>query len=82
MPCLSQWVANSKHTSSEEALAHRCVEVVYITTLLRDGYGFPEHSRNVTFALESDGMEVGRPKGVACVSFLLVWQWVFGSLGV
>lgn len=29
-----------------------------MTTLLRDGYGFSEHSRDVTFALESDGMEV------------------------
>lgn len=29
-----------------------------MTTLLRDGYGFPEHSRNVTFALETNGMEV------------------------
>lgn len=29
-----------------------------MTTLLRDGYGFEEHSRNVTFALESEGMEV------------------------
>lgn len=45
------------HTS-EEGLPHRCVEVVYMTTLLRDGYGFPEHSRNVTYALEADGMEV------------------------
>ena len=45
-------------TGSAEGLAHRCVEVVYMTTLLRDGYGFPEHSRNVTYALKSDGMEV------------------------
>ena len=44
--------------TSEEGLPHRCVEVVYMTTLLRDGYGFPEHSRNVTYALEADGMEV------------------------
>ncbi|CAM9919922.1 unnamed protein product, partial [Ectocarpus sp. 13 AM-2016] len=45
-------------STSEEGLPHRCVEVVYMTTLLRDGYGFPEHSRNVTYALEADGMEV------------------------
>ncbi|CAN0526712.1 unnamed protein product, partial [Ectocarpus sp. 8 AP-2014] len=44
--------------TSEEGLPHRCVEVVYMTTLLRDAYGFPEHSRNVTYALEADGMEV------------------------
>lgn len=34
-----------------------------MTTLLRDGYGFSEHSRDVTFALEADGMEVGRGRG-------------------
>ena len=49
-------------TGSVEGLAHRCVEVVYMTTLLRDGYGFPEHSRDVTYALESDGMEVSSPR--------------------
>lgn len=52
--------------SSREGLAHRCVEVVYMTTLLRDGYGFPEHSRNVTFALEAAGMEVRIEAGAAC----------------
>lgn len=50
---------DSLFDTSEEGLPHRCVEVVYMTTLLRDGYGFPENSRNVTFALEADGMEVG-----------------------
>ncbi|CBJ49083.1 conserved unknown protein [Ectocarpus siliculosus] len=44
-------------STSEEGLPHRCVEVVYMTTLLRDGYGFPEHSRNVAYALEAGGME-------------------------
>ena len=47
-------------STSEEGLPHRCIEVVYMITLLRDGYGFPEHSRNVTYALEADGMEVRR----------------------
>ncbi|CAN0564722.1 unnamed protein product, partial [Ectocarpus sp. 12 AP-2014] len=61
--CGMQWGAlqNRKvrtRCPSEEGLPHRCVEVVYMTTLLRDGYGFPEHSRNVTYALEADGMEV------------------------
>lgn len=49
-------------TTSDDGLPHRCVEVVYMTTLLRDGYGFPENQRNVTYALEADGMEVGRKK--------------------
>ncbi|CAN0454742.1 unnamed protein product, partial [Hapterophycus canaliculatus] len=48
---------DSQFRTSAEGLPHRCVEVVYMTTLLRDGYGFPEHSRNVTFALETNGME-------------------------
>eukprot|EP00903_Cladosiphon_okamuranus_P009015 g8623.t1 len=53
--------------TSEEGLPHRCVEVVYMITLLRDGYGFPEHSRNVTYALEADGMELEWTLGYALV---------------
>ncbi|CAM9318790.1 unnamed protein product, partial [Discosporangium mesarthrocarpum] len=51
--------------TSKKGLPHRCVEAVYVTTLLRDGYGFPEHSRNVTFALEAEGMEVEWTLGFA-----------------
>lgn len=44
--------------TSDWSLPHRCVESVYMVTLLRDGYGFPPHARNITFALEAGGMEV------------------------
>ncbi|KAG5180166.1 nucleoside phosphatase family-domain-containing protein [Tribonema minus] len=44
--------------TSKRGLAYRCVESVYMVTLLRDAYGFPEHGRNITFALEANGMEV------------------------
>ncbi|CAM9552088.1 unnamed protein product [Pylaiella littoralis] len=56
---------DSLFDTSEEGLPHRCLEVVYMTTLLRDGYGFPENSRNVTFALEADGMELEWTLGYA-----------------
>ncbi|CAM9563237.1 unnamed protein product, partial [Scytosiphon promiscuus] len=56
---------DAEFQTSEEGLPHRCVEVVYMTTLLRDGYGFPEHSRNVTFALETNGMELEWTLGYA-----------------
>lgn len=64
--------------TSEEGLPHRCVEVVYMTTLLRDGYGFPEHSRNVTYALEADGMEV-RQVPYTFVTSVVALELVFST---
>jgi hypothetical protein len=41
------------------------VEVVYIHTLLKHGYGFPGDSRNITFVLNIEGMEVEWTLGFA-----------------
>lgn len=49
----------------DELLPYRCVEVEYIHTLLKHGYGFPGDSRNITFVLNIDGMEVEWTLGYA-----------------
>jgi len=51
-----------KHTAHKytypHQLQHRCLEAVYIVTLLRDGYGFSTSSRDITFTYDIDGSEV------------------------
>lgn len=42
----------------EEVLPHRCLEAVYMVTLLKDGYGFHPESRDITFTFDVDGSEV------------------------
>ncbi len=59
--------AEHGHTWPDQ-LPHRCFEVVYMTTLLREGFGFPLDSRNILFALELDGMEVEWTLGYALAS--------------
>jgi len=49
----------------DNLLAYRCVEVVYIYTLLKHGYGFPGDSRNITFVLNIDNNEVEWTLGFA-----------------
>lgn len=44
--------------TNPNTLQHRCMEAVYIVTLLRDGYGFEPSSRNITFTFDIDGSEV------------------------
>merc|ERR1712087_817298 len=44
--------------TNPNTLQHRCMEAVYIVTLLRDGYGFEPSSRNITFTYDIDGSEV------------------------
>lgn len=46
-----------EHTRAE-VLPHRCVEAVYMVTLLRDGFGFHPSSRDVTFIQYVEGNEV------------------------
>ena len=41
-----------------EVLPHRCIEAVYMVTLLRDGFGFHPSSRDITFTHHIDGSEV------------------------
>jgi Golgi nucleoside diphosphatase len=48
-----------------EVLPHRCLESVYMVTLLRDGFGFPPESRDITFTFLVDGSEVEWTLGMA-----------------
>jgi hypothetical protein len=48
-------------------LPHRCLEAVYMTTLLRDGFGFDPHGRSITFALDVNDSEVEWTLGMALV---------------
>jgi len=49
----------------EEVLPHRCLEAVYMVTLLKDGYGFHPESRDITFTFDIDGSEVEWTLGMA-----------------
>lgn len=63
---LNEQAAGQQHAfTRDDLLPYRCVEVVYIHTLLKHGYGFPGDSRNVTFVLDIEGMEVEWTLGFA-----------------
>ena len=51
--------------SRTEVLPHRCLESVYMVTLLRDGFGFRPSSRDITFTFLVDGDEVEWTLGMA-----------------
>ena len=57
-----------EHTRAE-VLPHRCVEAVYMVTLLRDGFGFHPSSRDITFSQYVDGNEVEWSLGMALSEF-------------
>jgi hypothetical protein len=48
-----------------EVLPHRCIETVYMVTLLKDGFGFHPSSRDITFTFLVDGNEVEWTLGMA-----------------
>lgn len=48
-----------------EVLPHRCLEAVYMVTLLKDGFGFDLESRDITFTFLVDGSEVEWSLGMA-----------------
>jgi golgi apyrase len=50
-----------------EVLPHRCIETVYMVTLLKDGFGFHPTSRDITFAFLVDDNEVEWTLGMALV---------------
>ncbi len=49
----------------KEVLPHRCIETVYMVTLLKDGFGFHPSSRDITFTFLVDGSEVEWTLGMA-----------------
>lgn len=59
-------IQHNSHTYTRaEVLPHRCFESAYLATLLRDGYGFAPHSRDITFTFLVDGDEVEWSMGMA-----------------
>jgi golgi apyrase len=48
-----------------EVLPHRCLETVYMVTLLKDGFGFHPTSRDITFTFLVDDNEVEWTLGMA-----------------
>eukprot|EP00602_Paraphysomonas_sp_CaronLab_P008332 CAMPEP_0185022354 /NCGR_PEP_ID=MMETSP1103-20130426/5068_1 /TAXON_ID=36769 /ORGANISM="Paraphysomonas bandaiensis, Strain Caron Lab Isolate" /LENGTH=493 /DNA_ID=CAMNT_0027554387 /DNA_START=10 /DNA_END=1491 /DNA_ORIENTATION=+ len=58
--------AETQHPqTSNRKLPYRCVEALYITTLLEDGFGFRGSHRGITMALEVEGTEVEWTLGFA-----------------
>eukprot|EP00537_Pseudo-nitzschia_pungens_P001454 CAMPEP_0172357702 /NCGR_PEP_ID=MMETSP1060-20121228/2057_1 /TAXON_ID=37318 /ORGANISM="Pseudo-nitzschia pungens, Strain cf. cingulata" /LENGTH=604 /DNA_ID=CAMNT_0013078511 /DNA_START=313 /DNA_END=2127 /DNA_ORIENTATION=+ len=49
----------------KEVLPHRCLETVYMVTLLKHGFGFHPSSRDITFTFLIDGDEVEWTLGLA-----------------
>ena len=57
---------DKKHPyTKDEQLAHRCLEGLYMTTLLEHGFGFSGTKRDITLALEVRGTEVEWTLGFA-----------------
>jgi hypothetical protein len=71
--CSRRWQGDLEdmlpHDSHEftraEVLPHRCLESVYMVTLLKDGFGFHPDSRDITFTFLVDGSEVEWSLGMA-----------------
>mmetsp|Transcript_38387 Transcript_38387/g.65580 ORF Transcript_38387/g.65580 Transcript_38387/m.65580 type:complete len:706 (-) Transcript_38387:62-2179(-) len=57
-----------EHTRAE-VLPHRCIEAVYMVTLLRDGFGFHPSSRDITFTQWVSGNEVEWSLGMVLSEF-------------
>lgn len=59
-------IQHSAHAFTRaESLPHRCLDAVYMVTLLRDGFGFSADSRDITFTFLVDGSEVEWSLGMA-----------------
>mmetsp|Transcript_1039 Transcript_1039/g.1717 ORF Transcript_1039/g.1717 Transcript_1039/m.1717 type:complete len:572 (-) Transcript_1039:896-2611(-) len=67
--CSLDWTTvehGSKHKYTYPAqLPYRCLEALYIITLLDKGFGFDRHGRSITLALEVAGKEVEWTLGFA-----------------
>lgn len=68
--CSRHWddIRNDENThqfTRPEILPHRCVESVYMVTLLRDGFGFDPHARDISYTFRVDGSEVEWTLGLA-----------------
>ena len=69
--CGRSWQEDLEHDdhghafTRAEVLPHRCLEAVYMVTLLKDGFGFDWESRDITFTFLVDGSEVEWSLGMA-----------------
>jgi hypothetical protein len=58
----------AQHSFTRPAiLPHRCLEAVYLVTLLKDGYGFDPEARDITYTFTIDGSEVEWTLGMALI---------------
>ena len=60
---------NQHSFTRAEVLPHRCMEAVYMVTLLKDGFGFHPESRDITFTFLVDGSEVEWSLGMAIANY-------------
>jgi len=74
--CARKWQGDLEEVQHEahehtraEVLPHRCIEAVYMVTLLRDGFGFHPSSRDIIFAQWVEGNEVEWSLGLALSEF-------------
>ncbi|KAL3784867.1 hypothetical protein HJC23_012470 [Cyclotella cryptica] len=74
--CARRWQGDLEEVQHEahehtraEVLPHRCIEAVYMVTLLRDGFGFHPSSRDITFIQHVEGNEVEWSLGLALYEF-------------
>ena len=74
--CARKWQGDLEEVQHEahehtraEVLPHRCIEAVYMVTLLRDGFGFHPSSRDIIFAQWVEGNEVEWSLGMALSEF-------------
>lgn len=69
--CSMDWVTQLSHQTETheytrpQVLPHRCLEAVYMVTLLRDGFGFDDAARDITFAYTVADSEVEWTLGMA-----------------
>lgn len=63
---IQETMSINRHRYTQDfKLPHRCLEVLYITLLLEDGFGFDGSHRNITLALDLEGQEVEWTLGFA-----------------
>jgi Golgi apyrase len=71
------WLNRAHRYTQDRNVPNRCVESMYLVTLLEHAFGYDEHSRNITFALNIEGREVEWTLG-----FVLANVGVTGSRGL
>ena len=71
------WLDRAHRYTQDRNVPNRCVESMYIVTLLEYGFGYDPHSQDITFALNIEGREVEWTLG-----FVLAHVGARGSTGV